>query len=534
MPLKEWIRSAGLIVGGRPLSFEGFEFQRTIAEDEHPIQVVMKSAQVGASEIMTIRSLYTADHLGLTTLYYLDTDDKAKAFGKSRIQGLINRSPALRDRVGETWSATQIDIGAGTVHVFGMFSESHVITTAGDYVIRDEIDRSKQDHAEFALDRIMASRLQWSHALSQPSFPGYGIHKLFMQSDQRYWMIKCGACGAWHSLERQWPENFIPVPRNGRRSFPAGATHYRGCTKCGARLNMKQGEWAALHPDRSTRGYHISQLYSQIAPPKEKAPNKASELMAEFELARTDQRKMKRFIISVVGNPYGGDDARITEQVLDEARGQHGFSRRAFYSFMGVDVGDVLHIAIAVRSDTRLLWIHFESTRKWNRLHEIRRRFVPAASVIDAMPYKRSAMEFALTDRRRTWIQYFKPVTELERKSELFEGRIPIQVIHVDRTESLDGLVDGLVYGESLLPEMSMLSPAEKAVMGTVRDHLQMLVTEKRTDAHGNVRRVYLDKVENHYAMAMNSARIGALRLGVTPPPTGIPPVFLNWKGGAA
>jgi hypothetical protein len=504
------------MVGGRPYTYKGFEFQQQIIEDDHPAQALQKAAQVGASEIMGIRSGYVSSHLGMTALYYLDNDKKAKAFGKLRLQRMINRSPELKALKGETFSWDHMDLGEGSIHVMGMFSEANVITMPGDYVIRDEVDRSKQDHAEFVKDRIMASTLQWDHALSQPSFPGYGINKMFTPSDQHYWHLICPACGAENCLEKEFPRNFMEIPSNRLKSYPDGATHYRGCLKCQAELDMAKGVWVAHRSgNRDVRGYHISQLYTQIEPPKQKAANYATFVMKQYATALKRKLELRRFTISIIGDPYGGDDAKITDDVLRNCQRPYAFIRKEYGTFMGVDVGDLLHIAIGRRSGGEFHWTWFEITDKWGRLGELMHAHGVAACVIDAMPYKKSAKEFATGFRKKVWIQYFRMVKELTVGSELYENKIPIQTVAVDRTESLDTTVDMLVGQEMLLPDMAKASPAEKAVLEDVWAHLKMLITETVEDKNGNKRRTYLDKVENHFGMAMNSGRIAAFELGV-------------------
>jgi len=526
----EYVRTAGIVVGGGPYSYEGFEFQQQIMEDDHPVQVLQKAAQIGASEIMAIRAIYVADHLGLTSLYYLDNDKKARTFSKKRIQRLINRSPEIKAHIGETYSWEHMDLGDGSIQVMGMFSEANVITAPGDYVIRDEVDRSKQDHSEFVKDRIMASTLQWDHALSQPSFPGYGINKMFVPSDQHYWHLICPACGHENCLEKEFPANFMEIPQNRLKSYPDGATHYRGCLNCGAELDMKKGRWEAHRPGRDVRGYHISQLYTQIEPPKKKAPNYATFIMRQYQAALKRRLELKRFTISIIGDPYGGDDAKITDDVLRRCEIEHGFICQSGYGhFMGVDVGDLLHIAINRRVGSDLDWVWFEITDKWGRLPELMRKYGIAGCVIDAMPYKRSAKEFAVNFRDRVWIQYFSPVKELTVGSELFENKVPIQNVKVDRTESLDATVDMLVIVEMYLPAMERLSPAEKAIREDVDAHLKMLITETTEDPSGNMRRTYLDHVDNHFGMAMNSGRIAALELGIRGPSTTVLPKYVGW-----
>ena len=54
---------------------------------------------------------------------------------------------------------------------------------------------------ELARKRLGHSSYGWELALSTPTFPGYGIDAAFMETDQRFWLLKCAemqrAGGAW-------------------------------------------------------------------------------------------------------------------------------------------------------------------------------------------------------------------------------------------------------------------------------------------------------------------------------------------------
>lgn len=531
----QWLPSVRYRIGDRPYGYERFPFHKEIVEDMTPEQVFMKSAQVGMSEIMVIRVLYVAEHLGMTALYYLPDDNKAGKFSKTRVQNRVNDNPQLIRRKGGTFESGLMKVGSGSVFVLGIFTEANVISYSGDYIVRDEIDRSKQDHSEFAKDRIMASDLQWNHTLSQPSFPGYGVHKLFQDTDQHYWKIKCAACGTWNCLELDFPHNFIPVPDAVAKTMPDGATHYRGCLTCHARLDMNAGEWVARQSSSPNRGYHISQLYTQIKPPSK--PNVATHIMDQYRAAHGSKLAMQRFTISVIGDPHGGEQAKITDEVLDLAEAGYGEAGPNTGVFMGVDVGDTLHIAVGFRSMWgRLHPIHFEATEQWDRLDWLWEHFRVAGCVIDAMPYKDSAKRFAARHRDGVWIQYFKPVRGIRVAEELLENRTAIQVVEVDRTESLDKTVEMLVLGELTLPNRSGLSVADKAVVEDVRSHLKMLIAEEEEDSHGNKRRAYLrgSRVKNHYGMALNSMRIAALELGIAAPAPMVLPVWDTMRLGQA
>lgn len=188
----------------------------------------------------------------------------------------------------------------------------------------------------------MHSDLQWVHHLSQPDLPGQNIDAEFNTTDQHFWHIVCPACSHRNCLELNFHETFLPVAKSKKKSLPDGMTYYRGCQKCHSALDMKHGEWIAKCPSRKRRGYHLSQLYTQIKPPD--FPNYASYIMADYEASRTSQAKMARFVISVMGFGYGGGSVRITDTLLDGMQSGYGFSYSETGAYMGIDQGDVLHV----------------------------------------------------------------------------------------------------------------------------------------------------------------------------------------------
>jgi phage terminase large subunit GpA-like protein len=71
--------------------------------------------------------------------------------------------------------------------------------------------------------------------LSNPTLPDYGIDAAFQETDQKYWLLKCGECGDYTCLEDTFPDCLKTV--NGRV--------IRACQKCHAELNPSIGQWVA-------------------------------------------------------------------------------------------------------------------------------------------------------------------------------------------------------------------------------------------------------------------------------------------------
>lgn len=524
--LREWIARSNINLRGKTYNTDRHQYLNKIIDDTHVYQVFRKGAQVGISTTVLLKSIWVADCLGRKCAYYFQNDKAVEDFSNDYCMPILESSPYLNSRLRSTNNAGLKQIGPGTLYLRGLgFSKSkgRVKSIDADVIVLDELDEARPESVAFAADRLMASDLQWMIALSQPSLPGFGIDKEFSVTDQNFWHCKCEKCGHWTCLDLTFPECMKPVPTNLARSFPEDATHYRACMKCGAELNMANGDWVAKHPMRPRRGYHLSQLFSQICPPS--VPNKATKIMADFESAKLSQLEMIRFSISVLGWPHAGGQAKVTDELLNWAEGEHGFSHTDTDAFMGIDQGDTLTIVVGMLSGTRFFIIHLEETEEWGRLDHLMSQFGVRAAIIDALPNKHSAKSFCSRWPNRAWIQYLN-ANDLRFGNELFENRVNIPTINTDRTSSLDGMIERLETGDIVLPNRKRLEGRHLASMEDFRRHCKNLIAKIEETNTGLFRKRYVTGVENHYGLALNSALIGAYELKIGSSGPMVIPVF--------
>lgn len=486
---------------------------------DHPYVVIEKAAQVGVSTAVLLACFYQCDDRGVKAIYYLSTDDDADDFSQDRINLAIDDSEYLQEIVKERKRARDNvglrHVGRGSLFCRGMFTKRKVKSVDADILVLDELDEADQENKQFALDRIMHSSLQHVRELSQPSIPDYGIDETFSRSDQRYWHLKCPACKKYTCLElaleerdkRPVPVAIKPVPKNATWTKP-DQRWYRACLHCEAPLDMARGEWVSKHPSQRIRGYHMSQLYTQI--PAAGFADPADKLM-EAILGAHKTRERLRVSVSIIGFPYAGDRQPITDEVLDKAEGDQGFAEGAVDGYMGVDQGDLLHVAIGVPARDGLRVAHLEVTDDWGRLLELARNFGVRVMAIDALPNKHDAKGIckaleALPGSRKGFIQYFRD-TPIKREEE-GEGARAVKKVTVDRTESLDETTRALQEQDILLPAMAKLSPQQLRTYEIFRAQCKMLVKDLEESASGVTRWVYKSKVPNHFGMALNSMRI--------------------------
>lgn len=529
LTLEAWIKRANITLRNKRYSLRRHEYLEQVLRDESPFIVFRKAAQVGISTLMLIKSIWVAEHLGGKVVYYFPNDQSCQDFSSDRLAPMIETSSYLVSRVRATDRVGLKQIGPGSIYVRGLQTKAKAKSIDCDMVVLDELDEAPEELIEFALDRLRHSELGWAVMLSQPSMPGWGIDRRFNLSDQKHWHIICDSCGHRNCLELEFPANFIPIPQNQKRKHPEGATHYRGCSKCQAKLNMAHGEWIALKPGQFISGYHISQLYSQIQVPG--FPNVASRIMYEYENKKASSLGLENFNISMLGFPYSSNSVRITDETLDGIEGDYGVTLTGNGCYMGVDQGDELCVVVGMMSGNVFKVIYLERTEKWGRLETLMDQFGVAYCLIDAMPNKHSAKQFAAKFPNRVSIQYFQN-TSFRRGEETLEGRVTIPTVCIDRTESLDQMIDEMEMLRIIVPSRHFSDERWMRELEVFRRHLKQLVTTIEYNSKGAPVRSYLSgKIENHYGMALNSAYLAA-KVGVFQSPIMVKPIFVSAKHG--
>ncbi len=248
---------------GRPMRL--IPALQDLYRDTHPFIVIQKAAQVFISEYLINTALWVAD-TGQggrgNALYVMPTQGHVDDFSQARFDKAIGESLYLQQRLfppppGRQGPARQRlkKVGAGYIYLRGADSRRQLTSVDADVVLLDEYDLMAEGVLELAQKRLASSRLGWLRVASTPRLPEAGINALFLQSDQRYYFLKCPGCGLAQRLE--WEEN---------------VDEKRGLVVCRPRRCRKPldlwapGRWEAAAPGNDrVRGYHINRLYSPLA-----------------------------------------------------------------------------------------------------------------------------------------------------------------------------------------------------------------------------------------------------------------------------
>jgi len=234
--------------------------------------VVMKSAQIGWTEILGNVVGFHVDRDPAPILLVQPTLEMAEAWSKDRLAPMIRDTPALNGRIKDARSRD-----SGNTMLHKLFPGGH-ITVAGAnspaglasrpirIVLCDEVDRypasagSEGDPINLARKR---STTFWNRKLmmgSTPTVKGQSrIETAFEVSDKRYYMVRCPHCDEEQRMEWEnvrWPKD---EPRKA----------YYACPHCGAVIEdkhkyamLRSGRWLATAESDGVAGFHINELYS--------------------------------------------------------------------------------------------------------------------------------------------------------------------------------------------------------------------------------------------------------------------------------
>ena len=234
--------------------------------------VFMKSAQVGATEVLLNVIGYYIDQDPAPMLIMQPTLQMAQTFSKDRLSTMIRDTDKIRNSVADPRSRDSGNtvlskkFAGGNLNIVGSNSASGLASRPIRIVLADEVDRyeasagSEGDPISLATKRTTTFWNKKIYMCSTPTIKGLSrIETAFEESDKRYYHVPCPECNVKQVLKWKnvvWEED-----------KPETANY--ACGECGAVIDeskkqwmLKHGEWIASAPKSNTAGFHISELYS--------------------------------------------------------------------------------------------------------------------------------------------------------------------------------------------------------------------------------------------------------------------------------
>lgn len=383
--LKAW-SEAFRLERSEPLDFAIFPFQvelyEAFGDRSLPTVDVQKSGQCGVSAAGISLALYAADVWAADVLYVLPGFDDAYDFSDTRVKPSIEDSPYLALRVAGTDNKGLKQVGDANVYFRGSGSERKALSIPADVLILDEYDRLVQQQIPKFYKRLGApTSLNLRRRFSNPSFPESGIHELYLASDQREWLVRCG-CG------HEAPIYYEQLDDSHRIDEERALRVCGRCSKPLGKDAIAGGRWVAQRPRPTRRGYHISKL---IVPGQD-----MGELVEEH--GKRDETSVQDHYNFDLGLPYSPKGGSVPREFVLACR--RDWSCPAHYAgpdwvTAGVDVGAVLHVRISRWLPSgKAVPLYLGEIDTFEELAILWRRYGVNFGVIDERPEEKKAREF--------------------------------------------------------------------------------------------------------------------------------------------
>jgi hypothetical protein len=460
-----------VVLNARPYSFADHPYMAEIhrcADSPAPV-VNMKAGQSGGSTEGIVEAAYHADARSRAVIYYLPTDITARSVVREKLDPLIGGSPRLRARTREIKdSKGRVEnihtkrIGSGWLYVRGAKSRLAREATPADIVILDERDHFEEEWIPEIRVRLNASNFKGWREICKPTHVGGAIHAGYEASDRRRWTVKCTACGDWSDLD--WFRDVVveeadKVWKLRDRGWMPGEEPRIFCPACGRpRDRLGPGTWVQQNPERETRGFHVSRLFT--------ATTSIRELWTLFEQAVTsgDPSKLQGFYNGDLGLPYTPESAGLTDTLLDDCVRNYrmpdslprGDGR---VCSAGFDVqGDYLvgRISEVLRDSgvriRRAVWI---GRIGWDDLDGLFARVPVGCAVIDGA-YDPTMCKKAQARHPFLWLAFYPNIREGADWIQMDDHR---RVVNLERTQSLDRSHADILTHRNILPRNARTIP---------------------------------------------------------------------------
>lgn len=436
-------------LAGRKFSFDGHEYQRKILEDGENDIVIIKSAQLGISEMSSRLAIAKVALVnGFNCIYTLPSASAMQNFMKTRVDPVIQSSPYLRNLVSKDVDNSSVkQFGDSYLYGKGAQVDTQAISVPCDLLVQDEVDNSNPSVLTLFESRLIHSKYQQIIRLSTPTIPNYGIDAFYKMSRRHMAFVKCCHCNHWFYPEYydhvKIPGFEEPLERLTKAHFADPEFQWLNaevcCPECGkpVDLSAEHRSWVCENPDDKfvSIGYRIS--------PFDCPDNiKASALVqASVRYARKQDFANQR-----LGIPLEDSEASLSMTEL-QANIVSNRPEGAYPNVMGLDMGSVCYATIAtVLPDNHLVIVHVEAIPMHlvlERRRQLEREFKIRMTVVDIAPYgetvwrmqQQSPNVFAAVYTRSKSIELFK-VRDQEEDAD--KARTAIKQVNVARDRLFD------------------------------------------------------------------------------------------------
>lgn len=511
-------------LNGRKFSTKDHEFQERIMNDPSAEIVIIKSAQMGISEMamrMSAALVMTMPD-SFAIAYVFPTAAFSRQYSSTRFGPIVNSSPTLRAAMNseDMDSAEVRTFGPGRqIYFKGASSGNSAISTSLDLVVADEVSFSDPQVLGDFTSRTIHSKWKMSIKLSTPTTPGDQIDTAFQASKRWRNFCKCNHCGNYF-YPSFYEHVVIPGYNKHLDEINAENLHtvdYRNaavmCLHCGKApsLQPEYRHWICENPSENytATGYKLSPF---------DAPNVITvPYLVEASTKYANKAKFRQFNL---GEPSADAESGLTEEDLeksgiDMAMGSSPLGTHV----MGIDLGLVCHfVIVGMTGDQKVMVVHYErvplSTFR-ERYAALKMQYRVTVVVSDLQPYTDLIMAMQGVDIN-LWGASFVVKNGLElfdvrkKEADFTEGQQDLREIQINRNAALDRLLMEFRQGN--------MAVAKGPDWQLFKEHLQDMKRVNAALRNGEFHAIWSksSRKREHYHMALLYAFIATMMRGVS------------------
>lgn len=431
---------------GEPMEYSDRGFMIDIFCDMHPLQVMMKCSQVGATTFEILKAYFLAQVMNRRIIYSLPTATLVEDLNTTKLEPIESHNPKII--AGVTNNKKSKSWGKGFILFRGTRGEAQDVMVSADYIIADEVNHSDISVVEGLESRLSASKIQAQWWFGHPTSPGIGVDLKWQESDQREWHVKCRGCGD------EQPLDFWQNVDSEREIYV--------CRACNEHLtddDRRAGRWIATVDEVDGKppkwhGYHISHLIAPWIPC--------------WKVIEAEKKAKEYFFSKVLGLPYIGGGGSVDPSLIRNAQIYPMPEEfRPLQKFIGVDVGGPLHVVIGnERGITKCLLLKDDPGikpedattfvrdgkpvmgSKWGKLHQLMLMEQPNLVVIDNAPSGKQQVAFQKLHPLHVLRCIYDYDNRRQEDWEKEKGKGKEGTINANRTRIIDTVLGAFGNGE--------------------------------------------------------------------------------------
>lgn len=238
-----------LYLDGKPFTVKAVPYMVPILNCNAEKSILMTGRQVGKSTTLsaTILTEQTAiPHY--RTLYVAPRNDQVSQFSGDRLSQMIVHSPLVQknfinSKVTQQSHAKEFTNGSWTFLRSCYHTADGIRGISANSIFIDEVQDILLDNIPVIEECSARKNPKRMIFCGTPKTFDNAIQKLWEQSTQHYWAIKCRHCGHWN----------VPIKEENL------GVEWLCCLKCKKQIYTLDGEYVAMFPERAFVGFHISQ-----------------------------------------------------------------------------------------------------------------------------------------------------------------------------------------------------------------------------------------------------------------------------------